>query len=146
MIYIVSACLFFVLSVVLGVAIWHLPVWCQSWTITSTWGIACTGLYVMLIYPESVPYVQFMGICFLGAFPGMLALEFYQRRARVWYWESKGLPEQLQGKPIFWSHHYLTEWIGYKLDEWALDRVQRRLERDRKGAIEEAERLVNGRQ
>lgn len=146
MIYIFSFCLFFLLSIILGVAIWNLPVWCQSWAITSTYGITMVGLYTMLIYPESVPYIQFMGLCFLGAFPGMLGLEFCQRRARIWYWENRGLPEQLQGKPIFWSHHAdnLLEWIGYKLDEWAVNRIERRIEREQKEAVEAAERVVNG--
>lgn len=146
MIYVFSFCLFFALSILLGVAIWNLPVWCQSWAITSTYGITCVGIWTMLIYPESVPYIQFMGVCFLGAFPGMLALEFKQRQARVWYWESQGLPQQLKDKPIVWSHHAdnLLEWIGYKLDEWAIARIERRMERDRSEAVEEAKRVING--
>lgn len=146
MIYVFSFCLFFALSILLGVAVWNLPVWCQSWTLTSVWGIAATGLYVMIIYPESVPYIQFMGICFLGAFPGMLALEFCQRWARVWYWEREGLPQQLQNKPIVWSHHAdnLLEWWEHKLDIWAYSRVEQHLERERLAAVEEAEKVVSG--
>lgn len=142
MIYVFSFCLFFALSVLLAIAVWNLPVWCQSWAITSTYGIAMVGLYTMLIYPQSVPYIQFQGLCFLAAFPAMLALEFFQRWARVWYWEHQGLPEQLQNKPLYWSHKAdnLLEWIGCRLDEWALNRVQAKFEQE---AIEEAERTVN---
>lgn len=146
MLYIFSFCLFFVLSILLGIAVWHLPVWCQSWTLTSVWGIAMVGLYTMMIYPPSVPYIQFMGVCFLGAFPGMLWLEFKQRWARVHYWETKGLPKQLQSRPIYWSHKAdnLLEWIEHKLDVWAYSRVERHLERERLAAVEEAEKVVNG--
>ena len=145
MVYIFSFCLFFVLSILLAIAVWNLPVWCQSWTLTSVWGIAMVGLYTMMIFPESVPYIQFMGLCFLGAFPGMLWLEFRQRWARVHYWESNGLPEPLQNKPIYWSHHAnnLAEWIEGKLDEWAYRRLSAKFEREREEAVAEAERMVN---
>lgn len=142
----VSMVIFFLLSFLLAESVWRLPVWCQSWTLTSVWGIFATGMFVVMVYPESYPYIKFMAFVFIAAYPGMLWLEFRQRWARVNYWESNGLPPQLQDKPIFWSHKAdnLLEWVNDKLDGWAMNRVQRRLEQDHKEAVQEAERLVNG--
>lgn len=74
-----------------------------------------------------------MALVFLSAFPGMLWLEFRQRWSRVHYWEREGLPEEMLDRPMYWED---------KIDRWVEWWIDRRMIKEQKKAVEEAQRVV----
>jgi hypothetical protein len=133
--------LYFALSWLMFWVITRLPVWCQSWSLTSVYGITCTIVGYTLVYPEMYPHTIRLAFIFLAAYPGILGLEIWQRRRRIHYWEKVGYPEGLH---IYWSNK-LDNWLtAYDriMDRWAFARVERRLKKDKQEAVEEAERVM----
>ena len=83
--------IFFCLSFIMAWTIDKLPVWCQtSWFIISVWGIFFVGLAIIMLYPASYPYIFAQALIFLAALPGMMWLDYLQKRSRVSYWEKTG--------------------------------------------------------
>lgn len=87
------------------------------------------------------PHTRNLAAIFLAAYPGMLALEFWQRQDRVWYWERRGVPIAELKRGV---HSNVLEWANNKLDRWALNRAIEIVERDKRDIVAEAERVVKG--
>lgn len=104
-----TAVLYFCLSWLMAYIIRRLPVYCQtSWSLISTWGILwATVGETLLRWGQCYTSYQFMtdlAIIFLAAFPGMLYLDFMQKKERITFWEKNGLPHELVHKRIFPFH------------------------------------------
>ena len=136
--------LYFILSIIMAYLITKLPIWCQSWSLTSVWGITWAIVGYTIVYPEMYLHTIRLAFVFLAAYPGMLGLEFWQRWQRVHYWERVGLPKELQNKTMYLSDKLGSplEWFNNKLDRWAFSRVDERMARDKRWAVEEAQRIA----
>ncbi|MBI1879709.1 MAG: hypothetical protein HYR94_16060 [Chloroflexi bacterium] len=97
-----TAILFFGLSFVKLWVIRQLPVYCQtSWSLISVVGITSVCMAYIAIHPEAYVHVRNISIIFLFALPGMYILDILQKLDRVNYWETKGVPSKLVGKPLY---------------------------------------------
>lgn len=120
--------LYFALSLIMGWTISRLPVWCQSWSLTSVWGITWLVVGYTLVYPEMYTHTIRLAFIFLAAYPGMLGLEFWQRHKRLHYWEEAGAPDNL----------YWADKID-KVVEWWIDRRMAKMQQE---AVKEAQRIA----
>lgn len=119
-----TALLFLGLSFLLALFVNALPVWCQtSWFIVAVIGITCVGTATGIIDPTAWPALRKMAFIFIAALPGMMYLDYLQKKSRVAYWEKCGPPKELQTR-IF----YLSELLDRLAFWWTRRRIANELE------------------
>jgi len=96
------ALFFGVLSLVAALVIIRLPVYCQIWSLIGQQLVMWIGLaeaWLRWDRPMLVQHVIFdIGVIFLAAFPGMVLLDYLQRKQRISYWEKGNYPDELADK------------------------------------------------
>lgn len=75
--------LYFCLSFLMAYTIRKLPAYCQSsWFLISTWGIFWVAVGYLLVHPEAYWHIWNLALIFLAALPGMMLLDYWQKRDR----------------------------------------------------------------
>ncbi len=113
------AALFGVISILAALVIIRLPVYFQVWSLIGQQMVMWIGLaeaWLRWDIPMKVQHVIFdIGFIFLFAFPGMVLLDYMQRRERITYWEKGNYPDELANKDL-----HIDIWTGTILFLWYL--------------------------
>lgn len=88
---------FLILGGVMGWVIYRLPVICGLlWWLSSVWGILAIGTTILIMYPQSWPYIWRMALLFLAALPGIMIANFEQLKRLALILKQA----RIDGKPI----------------------------------------------
>ncbi len=105
------AVLFGVVSIILALIIIRLPVYFQVWSLIGQLMVMSIGLteaWLRWDRPMLAQHVVIdIGIMCLFAFPGLVLLDYMQRRERISYWEKGNYPDELADKDL-----HINIWIG----------------------------------
>ncbi len=105
------AALFGVISILAALVIIRLPVYFQVWSLIGQQMVMWIGLaeaWLRWDIPMLAQHVIFdLAFIFLFAFPGLLWLDYMQRRERITYWEKGNYPDELANKDL-----HINIWIA----------------------------------
>ena len=98
------ALLFGVLSIVAALVIIRLPVYFQIWSLIGQQLVMWIGLaeaWLRWNQPMLAQHVVVdIGVMCLAAFPGLVLLDYMQRKQRISYWEKGNYPDELANKNL----------------------------------------------
>ncbi len=105
------AVFFGIISILAALVIIRLPVYFQIWSIIGQQLVMWIGLaeaWFRWDTPMKAQHVIFdVGLIFLFAFPGMVLLDYMQRKERISYWEPDNYPDELTDKNL-----HINIWIA----------------------------------
>jgi len=108
---------FGVLSIIAALVIIRLPVYYQIWSLIGQQMVMWIGLaeaWLRWDTPMLAQHVIFdLAFIFLFAFPGLLWLDYQQRKQRISYWEQGNYPDELADKDL-----HIDIWTGTILVLW----------------------------
>ena len=105
------AVFFGVTSIILALVIIRLPVYFQVWSLIGQQVVMWIGLAEAWLRWDTSMKVQHvifdLAFIFLFAFPGLLWLDYQQRKQRITYWERGNYPDELANKDL-----HINIWIA----------------------------------
>ena len=105
------ALFFGVLSIILALVIIRLPVYFQIWSLIGqliVMSIGLTEAWLRWDMPMLAQHVVIdIGVMCLAAFPGLVLLDYQQRKQRISYWEKGNYPDELANKDL-----HINIWIA----------------------------------
>lgn len=114
----VAVC-FGVTSIILALVIIRLPVYCQIWSLIGQQLVMWIGLTEAWLRWDTYMLAQHVvidiGVMCLAAFPGLVLLDYMQRKQRISYWERGNYPDELADKDL-----HIDIWTGTILCLWYL--------------------------
>jgi len=113
------ATFFGVTSIILALVIIRLPVYFQVWSLIGQQLVMWIGLteaWLRWNQPMLAQHViADIAVIFLFSFPGMVLLDYMQRKQRISYWEKGNYPDELADKDL-----HLNVWTGLIIMLWYL--------------------------
>ena len=105
------ATFFGVTSIILALVIIRLPVYFQVWSLIGQQLVMWIGLAEAWLRWDTLMLAQHVvidiGVICLAAFPGLVLLDYMQRKQRISYWEQGNYPDELASKDL-----HLNIWIA----------------------------------
>jgi hypothetical protein len=105
------AVFFGVTSIILALVIIRLPVYFQVWSLIGQQLVMWIGLAEAWLRWDTPMLAQHViadiAVIFLFAFPGMVLLDYMQRKQRISYWEKGNYPDELADKDL-----HINIWIA----------------------------------
>ncbi len=136
------AVFFGVISILAALVIIRLPVYFQIWSIIGQQLVMWIGLaeaWLRWDTPMKAQHVIFdIGVIFLVAFPGMVLLDYMQRRERISYWEPDNYPDELADKNL-----HINIWIAIIALLWHLASYAERIYYIRQAYVRHFSHIVN---
>ena len=113
------ALFFGVASIIAALVIIRLPVYCQIWSLIGQQLVMWIGVaeaWLRWDRPMLAQHVVIdIGVMCLAAFPGLILLDYLQRKERISYWEKGNYPDDLADKDL-----HIDIWTGTVLLLWYL--------------------------
>ena len=136
------ATFFGVTSIILALVIIRLPVYFQVWSLIGQQIVMWIGLAEAWLRWDTSMKVQHvifdLAFIFLFAFPGLLWLDYQQRKQRITYWERGNYPDELANKDL-----HIDIWTGTILFLWYLAACAERVSYFRAACVRYFSHIVN---
>ncbi len=136
------ALFFGVLSIILALVIIRLPVYFQIWSLIGQLIVMFIGLAeAWLRWDVSMPaqhVVIDIGVMCLAAFPGLVLLDYMQRKQRITYWEKGNYPDELANKDL-----HINIWIALIALLWHIASYAERIYYIRQACVRHIGYIVN---
>jgi len=111
------AVFFGVTSIILALIIIRLPVYCQIWSLIGQQLVMWIGVAEAWLRWDTYMLAQHVvidiGVMCLASFPGLILLDYMQRKQRISYWEKGNYPDDLADKNL-----HIDIWTGTVLILW----------------------------
>ena len=136
------AVMFGVISIILALVIIRLPVYFQVWSLIGQQLVMWIGLTEAWLRWDTSMLAQHViidiGVIFLAAFPGMVLLDYMQRKQRISYWEKGNYPDELADKDL-----HINVWIAIIAILWHIASYAERIYYIRQACVRHFGNIVN---
>ncbi len=136
------ALFFGVLSLVAALVVIRLPVYFQIWSLIGQLIVMFIGLAEAWLRWDTLMLAQHVvidiGVMCLFAFPGLVLLDYMQRKQRISYWEKGNYPDELANKDL-----HINIWIALIALLWRIAGYAGRVYYFRQACVRHYSHIVN---
>lgn len=136
------AVMFGIVSIILALVVIRLPVYCQIWSLIGQQLVMWIGLAEAWLRWDKAMLAQHVvvdiGVMCLAAFPGLILLDYLQRKERISYWEKGNYPDELADKDL-----HIDIWTGVIVVLWIIASYAERIYYLRQACVRYYSHIVN---